>query len=275
MRFAVYLCMKEDDLMIIDVHAHIFPQKIAAKASHNIGLFYEGFTMQCDGSVERLLSEGDKAGVDRFLVHSVATSPSQVNSVNNFIASEVHAHPDRFIGFGSLHPDMENPEEGVQSIIDNGLVGVKLHPDMQRFGVDEPRAIRLIKTFEGRLPLLVHAGDYRYHWSNPPQIKKMMEEAPDLIVIAAHFGGYSVWNEAEELASYKNLYVDCSSSMYAMSDEEIVRRIRLFGADHVMFGSDYPMWTPKMELDRLTSLPLHADELEQVLYKTAQSLLKM
>lgn len=261
-------------MQVIDVHAHIFPDKIASKAAHNIGVFYDGFTMHCDGSVKQLLEEGDKAGVGRFLVHSVATTPAQIHNVNAFIADQVKTHPDRFIGFGSLHPDMEDVEAGVESIAQQGLCGVKLHPDMQRFALNEPRSIELVKAIEAQsLPLMIHAGDKRYDYSNPVHIRGMLAEAPNLLVIAAHFGGYSVWDEAECLAGTKNLYVDCSSSMYAMTDEEIVRRIRLFGADHVMFGSDYPMWTPGGELERVMNLPLHEDEREQVLWKTAATVL--
>ena len=262
--------------MVYDVHAHIFPDKIALKAAHSISDFYDGYNVDCDGSVAQLLQAGDEAGIDRFLVHSVATIPAQVHNINAFIAGQVKAHPDRFIGFGSLHPDMEDVEGGVQSIIDLGLHGVKLHPDMQAFALDEARALRLVKAIEARrLPVMIHAGDYRYHYSNPPQIRRMLQEAPGLTVIAAHFAGYTVWDEAECLAGTKNMYVDCSSSMYAMTDEEVVRRIRLFGADRVMFGTDYPMWRPKRELERFMSLPLHDDEREQVLWKTAAAVLGM
>lgn len=262
--------------MVYDVHAHIFPNKIAEKAAHSIGAFYDGFHMDCDGSVSGLIRAGDRAGISRFLVHSVATAPAQIHNVNAFIAEQVKARPDRFMGFGSLHPDMEDVETGVQSIIDLGLHGVKLHPDMQAFALDEARAIRLVKAVEAKkLPMMIHAGDYRYHYSNPPQIRKMLAEAPDLTVICAHFAGYSVWDEAESLAGAKNMYVDCSSSMYAMTDDDIVRRIRLFGADRVMFGTDYPMWEPEKELERFMNLPLHDDEREQVLWKTAASVLGM
>lgn len=261
-------------MQVIDVHAHIFPDKIASRAAHNIGVFYDGFTMHCDGSVRMLLEEGDKAGVGHFLVHSVATTPAQIHNVNAFIAEQVQAQSGRFIGFGSLHPDMEDVEAGLDSLAAQGLCGVKLHPDMQRFALNEERAISLVKAIEARrLPLMIHAGDKRYSYSNPEQIRGMLSEAPNLTVIAAHFGGYSVWDEAEALAGRDNLYVDCSSSMYAMTDEEIVRRIRLFGADHVMFGSDYPMWTPGSELERVMNLPLHEDEREQVLWKTAAAVL--
>ena len=183
--------------MVYDVHAHIFPDKIAEKAAHSIGAFYDGFHMDCDGSVSGLIRAGDRAGISRFLVHSVATTPAQIHNVNAFIAAQVKARPDRFIGFGSLHPDMQDVEAGVQSIIDLGLHGVKLHPDMQAFALDEDRAIRLVKAVEAKgLPMMIHAGDYRYHYSNPPQIRKMLAEAPDLTVIAAHFAGYSVWDES-------------------------------------------------------------------------------
>ena len=100
--------------MVYDVHAHIFPDKIAEKAAHSIGAFYDGFHMDCDGSVSGLIRAGDRAGISRFLVHSVATTPAQIHNVNAFIAAQVKARPDRFIGFGSLHPDMEDVEAGVQ-----------------------------------------------------------------------------------------------------------------------------------------------------------------
>ena len=57
---------------IIDSHAHIYPDKIARKAAVVIGQFYD-ISMDCDGSVEGLIKTGKRAGIGRFLVHSVAT----------------------------------------------------------------------------------------------------------------------------------------------------------------------------------------------------------
>ena len=72
--------------MIIDAHAHIFPDKIAAKAVAGIGNFYSNLVMELDGTADGLLKSGGSAGVDKFLVHSVATVSAQVTSINNFIA---------------------------------------------------------------------------------------------------------------------------------------------------------------------------------------------
>ncbi len=66
-------------LKIFDAHCHIFPEKIAAKASVNIGAFY-GLHMSFDGSVKTLMDLYGKAGVDKCLVQSVATTPAQLRA---------------------------------------------------------------------------------------------------------------------------------------------------------------------------------------------------
>ena len=255
--------------MVIDLHAHIFPDAIAEKASLSISKFYD-IPVRQGGSVDALLKLGDEAGIDKFVVHSVATTPVQVGSVLKFISSAVKAHPDRFIGFGSLHPDMENAGDAVKQMMDAGLKGVKLHPDMQLFALDEDRAFRMFESFAGKLPLLVHAGDKRYQFSNPHRIARMMDKFPEMVVIAAHMGGFSEWDEAAEvLAGRNNLYVDTSSTMFMLNDEQMMKAIRTFGVEHVMFASDYPMWSPVKELQHVRNLGLTEEQLHRIEWGTA------
>lgn len=259
--------------MVIDVHAHIFPDAIAEKASVSISKFYD-IPVRQGGSVDALLRLGDEAGIDKFVVHSVATTPAHVRSVNTFIANSVKAHPDRFIGFGSLHPDMENAPDAVKHMQDEGLRGVKLHPDMQLFAMDEDRALKLFESFAGQLPLLVHAGDKRYQFSNPHRIAKAMDRFPELVVMAAHMGGFSEWDEAAQvLAGRKNVYVDTSSTMFEIDDARMMQAIRDFGVEHTMFASDYPMWNPGEELAHVRSLDLTEAELDRILWGTAAEVL--
>ena len=92
-------------MTIVDAHAHIFPSKIAEKATTGIGKFYD-VDMRYVGSPEHLLDSGRAIGVSKYFVHSVATTPAQVRSINSFIAEQCAAHPE-FIGFGTLHPGVE------------------------------------------------------------------------------------------------------------------------------------------------------------------------
>ena len=112
---------------IINSHCHIYPEKIAERAVEGIKKFY-GLDMSLNGTTADLISDGSEVGVTHYLVHSVATTPEQVHSINTFIASEVKAHEGLFTGFGTLHPDSEDIDRDVEELISLGLKGVKLHP---------------------------------------------------------------------------------------------------------------------------------------------------
>ena len=62
---------------VIDAHCHISPQKIAAKAVNAIGNFY-GIKMSEDGTAPSLISESESIGVEKYVVHSTATTVHQV-----------------------------------------------------------------------------------------------------------------------------------------------------------------------------------------------------
>ena len=74
-----------------------------------------------------------------------------------------------------MHQDSEHPEEDVQEILELGLKGVKLHPDFQRFNIDDPKALPMYDCIAGRLPLLIHMGDDRYDWSHPARLARVLE----------------------------------------------------------------------------------------------------
>lgn len=266
--------------MIIDAHAHIFPDKIAEKAAAGISEFYAGMTMDSGGTLGELLRKGNEAGVDRFLVQSVATVPQQVTAINDYIAGCVKNHPDKLIGFGAMHPDLPDIQGETERLISLGLRGIKLHSDFQSFAIDDERAFPIYEAAEGRLPILFHCGDPRSDFSSPERLMRVIKRFPRLTVIGAHFAGWTVWDKsAELLGDYIRenpecgVYTDCSSSLYAMRPEHAAELIRKFGADRVMWGTDYPMWNPKEELERFDKVPLTERERELVLGKTALKLL--
>lgn len=258
--------------MIIDAHAHIFPEKIAAKASAGIGNFYN-MKMNYDGTLRQLFEEGDAAGVDRYLVQSVATVPTQVESINNFIAQSVSENPQRLIGFGAIHPDYENIPNEIERIIALGLRGIKLHSDFQQFDIDDERAYPIYEAAQGRLPILFHVGDPRSDRSSPERLLRVVKRFPRLRVIGAHLCGWTCWERGAELFANENVYADCSSSLYALPPQIAAQLIRKIGVEKVMWGTDYPMWSAKEELARLDALPLSAREKELILGKNALRLL--
>lgn len=259
---------------IIDAHCHIYPDKIALKASQATGRFY-GMEMRRDGKVSTLISEGKKAGISHFLVQSVATSPKQVSSINRFIADTVKNSGGIMTGFGTLHPDSDDITADFNELLKLGLKGVKLHPDIQNFKIDDYRMLKIYELCERhKIPVLMHCGDSRYDLSNPNRLAPIMKIYTDLTVIGAHFGGYSVWDEARRmLGGFENFYVDTSSSLFALTAEEARKLISFYGTDKVMFGTDFPMWDISEELKRFMNLDLTEDEQNKILFENASKLL--
>ena len=249
--------------MVIDSHAHIYPDKLAEKAVAFVGSFYS-MKPRCDGTANTMLRLGQSAGIDRYVVHSAAQSPAQVKTINNYIAAECAAHPE-LIGFGTLHKDMSDPGEEVERMIMLGLKGVKLHPDMQKFNIDDPSMYAIYAYLEGRLPVLMHCGDYRYTWSHPARLAKVLALFPRLTVIAAHFGGWSIFDLALEHLQHTQCYLDISSSVMFLGDRRAEELIGKYGAERILFGSDYPMWNPAEELERFHALKFPQQDRELIL----------
>lgn len=257
---------------ILDAHAHVFPQKIAQKAVESIGEFY-GTKLERKGTAEDLIRTGSRAGVSRYLVHSTATKAEQVGAINDYIAAECRLHPE-FVGFGALHPDMDDCQAEIDRLIALGLRGIKLHPDFQAFQADDPRMDGAYALCAERgLPILFHAGDARYDFSGPRRLAAVLDRHPRLVMIAAHFGGYSEWEESLELLAGRDLWFDTSSSLWKLEPAKARAILRKHGAGRFLFGSDYPMWDQEGELRRLDVLGLSEAEREDILWNNGASLL--
>ena len=258
---------------IIDAHVHIFPEKIAKKATKSIGNYY-GIPMFAKGTVEDLISNGEKINVYKYIVHSTATTVEQVETINNFIA-DTQAKNESLIGFGTLHPGLSDIEFEVNRIISLGLKGVKLHPDFQDFNIDDESMMPIYRAVQGKLPVLIHLGDEQKTSSSPERLSNVIKEFPNLTVIAAHLGGYQMWDDSIKYLVGKNIYLDTSSSMAFLDKEKVTDIIRSHGVKKVLFGTDYPMWSYEEELQRFYNLDLTDEERELILWKNASKLLNI
>ena len=121
--------------------------------------------------------------------------------------------------FNRVHSkDVEEDDFDVEEELDHaqelGLVGVKIHPDTQRVNMDDERLMAIYELCERRgLALLMHCGDYRYDYSHPRRLKRVLHEFPQLRICAAHFGGWSIYDLALEYLEDETCLLDMSSSM--------------------------------------------------------------
>ena len=254
-------------MIAIDCHCHIYHPRMAAKAVESVGNFYE-HDMSCSGTSQELVNIASQTKVRHFVINAVALNARAVRKLNDFIAGECKSHPE-FTGLGTLHPDMENAAEEIERIISLGLAGIKLHPDSQQFDMDSDKAMKIYELIEGRLPVLIHCGDHRYDSSHPRRLANILDAFPKLTVVAGHLGGWSIFEEAVPYVKDRHCYMDISSTMPFIGTEKTLEYIKMYGADRIMFGSDYPMFSPVAEYDSFMSMPLSDEEREKILWKNA------
>ena len=104
----------------------------------------------------------------------------------------------------------------------------------------------------------------------------MLDTYKNLKVMGANLGGWSIWTEACEVyKDYPNFYVDCSSSFNYIEKSDAKRIIRTYGAEKVLFATDYPMWSAKSELEYFLSLGLDETEISYILNMNAKKLFNL
>ena len=236
--------------MFIDIHTHAFHPKIAYKAVDHLNNFYN---VACagDGTIDHLL-----AGVDKCVVLCAATAPAQVIPANNYAMSLQKAHAE-VIGFGTLHPGYANWEAELQRINAAGLRGLKLHPDFQGFWLNDPRLLPIFEAAQKDFIFEIHIGDNISPEKNPScpyKLAAILDAFPGLTIIAAHLGGYRMWEHAMKVLGGRrreNLWFDTSSVTPFVTPEELRALLAAFPQERLLFGTDWPLYDPEEELERL------------------------
>ena len=255
----------------IDSHCHVFPEKVVDKAVVAIGKFYH-IPMYHRGIPENLIKSDDQNGIDKSLIHSVATTPKQVSSANKYLSSVVAEYPGRLEGLGTIHPLSEDMERDIKELVSLGLHGIKIHPDIQGFELDCEGFMNAYEICEKMgLPVLAHTGDYRGDKTNPNRVEHVLKTFPNLTFIGAHFGGYTVWEEAAKvLPKYDNMFVDTSSTLFWKGAWGVRDLIKAYGIDKCMFGTDFPMHPASLEIKALLYLGYTDEEYEKLFAENAK-----
>lgn len=208
-------------MKIADIHAHIFPEKLAEKASHSIGSFY-GVPIEREADMPRLCAEDKLAGITRCAVSNSATNASQVRNANTFLAEAVRGH-DGYLAFGTIYPGMDGFEEELDRMLELGLRGVKIHPDFQKLAIDDERGIETYRAIARRdLPVLFHMGDDRYDFSSPERLTNLLRRVPELPGLWLHTSAAGAAGRGRWLHLQPESVLYDTSSTLGMIDRDMV-----------------------------------------------------
>ncbi len=263
--------------MIIDIHTHAFPDALAARA-------LEVLTQNCDerpftdGTCSGLRDSMAEAGIDIALIMPIATKPSQVRGINAWAAKIPEEHGN-LISFGTIHPAQDDWEDEIRWLIDDGIVGVKLHPDYQEFFVDDPALFPLYRGLaDAGLVAMMHAGvdiglPEPVHCT-PDRLARALDAVPEMTVIAAHMGGYDCWDDVERYLIGRDCYFDTSYSLNDLGPQRMTSMIHAHGINRIVFGTDSPWTDQSAEVNAFRALSLTSSEIAQAMGENALRLLK-
>ncbi len=240
--------------MLIDFHTHAFPDAIAPRA---LGLLIERMEKRqgesilpaADGTAAGLLRLMEEEQIDKSVLLPIATRPQNTASVNRFSKS---LESGKIVPFGSVHPMQEDWEAALEEAAACGFPGIKLHPEFQEFFVDSPESVRVLKKCAAlKLIVVFHAGeDVGYEppvHCTPLRLLSAMDAAPGVTVVAAHMGGFRMWDDVAKYLADSPCYIDTAYVQKEMPADTCLDLIRLFGAERVLFASDSPWSRPRTE----------------------------
>ena len=262
--------------MIIDIHAHIFPDELAPKAMR---VLTEGidnlYPPVSDGTTAGLLKNMDDWGIDISVIQPVVTKQSQMRGVNEWVAGVCS---DRLVGFGGIYPHTDDYKRDIDLVVSLGLKGLKFHAEYQDFIVDDGYMLKIYDyALSKGLILLHHAGfdpafppPFR---SSPRQFANIARAMQGGIIIAAHLGGHEQWDDVENYLAGSNVYLDTAMGFEYFKGDQFLRIAEKHGTDKILFGSDAPWSNARTEIEHLQATALPQESIDAVLGGNARKIL--
>lgn len=251
-------------MRVIDSHVHLYPPELNRAPvdwaeSHGerqwAGLCLRrrknGIAVQGFPTVDELLQEMDRAGVDRaVLLGWYWTNGATCQLQNRFHATCVRRHPDRLSAFATLQP-LAGKDETLAELRrahDDGLVGLgELSPHSQGYPMDHGVFREaLLFAAEFRLPVNLHVTDPNSR-EYPGRVETPLEDFvslaqafPQVNFILAHWGGLLPLRDPA-IANASNIFYDTAASPLVYDDSVWTRVLAAVPPEQVLFGSDFPL----------------------------------
>jgi predicted TIM-barrel fold metal-dependent hydrolase len=235
---------------------------------------------------EALLAQMDEAGIAQGVLFA-CIAPILYSS-NEYVGELCCRHPDRFIGFASVHPRMWNPAAKLEAAVKRfNLRGVKFHPPLQDFFPNDRRMFPVYKkAIDLNLPVVFHVGTtpfgsmVKLAQANPLLLDEVANRFPRLKIVLTHLG--TLWHNESFMVAEKhpNVYLDTAAYLYEIRDlltPDLVRRV---GVEKFIFGTDYPMPSEgkphrmKDFVDCVNALNLSAEIKENIFFRNFEKLMK-
>jgi len=197
--------------------------------------------------------------------------------------AEALASSERLAGMINVHPFDDDCESQLRKgIEDLKFIGLKMHPRIQKYSLDDPRTHKLVQAAgEIGVPVVIDAfpdGDWLMQGFDPLAFARLAKACPNSKILIAHFGGHYCIDFMMLAKRLPNVYFDVSFSLMYYRGSSVVNDIlyccKSMKYDRVLYGSDYPdrsiAETLKGSLAEMEGQSIPEDGMRRLLSKNAE-----
>ena len=259
--------------MIIDFHTHAYNAQLASRATAAVPAD-SPYAPSFDCTIGGLKKQMIECGIDKSAVLNIANKPENTINVNNFAISLLD--DPMLIPFGSIHPYYKDYKFELDRLWERGIIGIKFQPYTQKYFVNDASAMKVYEyALNKGFILMFHCGYdlmIKGEYSNVTAFNEVAQNFRGSKIIAAHLGGWKMWEEAVNKLPSANIYFDCSFVFGFLDNVDVY--LKAFNENKVLFGTDTPWTHPKKEIEYLKNLQISQEFKDKIFYKNGLCLLK-
>lgn len=270
--------------MTVDVHTHFLrPQHWGDEFEKNWAPVY-GYPwpdITPEGFDEAM------AGVDVAIVFGLTAGHAGVFTPDEAVIEFCKATRTKTVGFTAADASAPDAIDRLERSHALGLRGIKLYPVLSRYGAAEGLTAEVERFLERALELkmvvLWHMGaspspTARLRDSLPLFVDDVACRLPDLKQVIAHMGHPWQRDAIAVARKNRNVYMDVSAQWSRTMEGylALVHAQEWGVVDRLLFGSDFPLWTPAEAIEALQKLVgIEAGGLPRVEQSTIDRLLSI
>jgi predicted TIM-barrel fold metal-dependent hydrolase len=278
--------------VIVDFHTHVVPPDIKKNRDKYLGdacfsLLYAEPEAKLI-TADELINAMDEYEIDKSVILNLGwVSHELCVETNDYILESIARYPERLIGFCAIQPLAgDEALEELERCARNGIKGIgEMRPDVQGFDLRDGKTMKpIIKAaIEHDLIFLTHASEPVGHQYcgkgniTPEIIYPFILSFPDLKFVCAHWGGglpfYALMPEVDKALS--NVYFDTAATPFLYRPQIFKQVTDIIGSDRILFGSDYPLLSPRRIIDQIESTRISPKDKAKILGGNAQRLLSI
>jgi hypothetical protein len=193
----------------------------------------------------------------------------------------IEGYPDRFRGLYGINPwlGMDGVREMEKMVKDYGFVGANIHAAGFAPINDKVWYPFYTKCCELDIPVIAQIGHYgepmRQSYGHPLLIDEIALDFPELRFIGGHTGW--PWSDVlmAEALKNENVFVSMEAHLPKYWEPSMVKYIDTRGRDKCMWGTDFPVTSPKRSLAQVADHGFREETLKKFLRNNAIDVFKL